>query len=77
MAQRDRLAAGETVTIETYEKRSGERGIRTPGTLAGSADFKSAAIDQTLPSLQVILFLHGKSDLAAIVPYIRYMPRFE
>ena len=30
----------------------GERGIRTPGTLAGTPDFESGAIDRTLPSLQ-------------------------
>ena len=28
------------------EKRGGERGIRTPGTLAGTSDFESDAIDQ-------------------------------
>jgi hypothetical protein len=28
------------------EKHGGERGIRTPGTLAGTSDFESDAIDQ-------------------------------
>src|SRR6202012_5618147 len=33
---------------------SGEGGIRTPGTLAGTPDFESGAIDRTLPPLQVV-----------------------
>ena len=31
----------------------GERGIRTPGTLAGTSDFESGAFNQALPSLQM------------------------
>ena len=39
----------------------GERGIRTPDTLAGMHDFESCAFNQALPSLQKTL---------DIIPYI-------
>src|SRR6266511_220301 len=33
-------------------KRSGERGIRTPGTVTGTPDFESGAFDQARPALR-------------------------
>ena len=31
----------------------GERGIRTPGTIAGTSDFESGALNRALPSLRI------------------------
>ncbi len=49
---------------------SGEGGIRTPGTLAGTPDFESGAIDRTLPPLQVV-----RTQNTASKPYENQLDR--